>query len=104
MYNIILLEKTEAQQEIYSMQTKCSNMVRLAEQTAEERLAKEKVQHEQSMEELVKQLAERQAKLKELETRLALEKASGKDTKVVVSKDMETVPLLSRPIEAQQSR
>ena len=86
------------------MQTKCSGMVRQAEQEAEEKLAKEKAQHEQLMEELGKQLAERQAKLKELEEILALEKASGKGAKVIVSKEVEAIPLLSRPLESQQSR
>ena len=88
------------------MQTKCSSMVRQAEQTAEEKLAMEKSQHEQLMEELGKQLAERQARLKELEESLALERASGKqDTaEVITSKEMEAVPLLSRPVDPQQLR
>ncbi len=86
------------------MQTKCSSMVRQAEQTAEEKLAKEKAQHEQMMEELGKQLAERQAKLKELEESLVLERASENDTKVIVSKQVEAVPLLARPEEFKQSR
>ena len=86
------------------MQTKCSSMVRQAEQTAEEKLAKEKVQHEQLMEELGKQLAERQARLKELERDLALERISARDTKVIVSKEAEAVPLLTRPVEAQPSK
>lgn len=98
-------EKRDAQQEIYSMQTKCSSMVRQAEQSAEEKLAKEKAQHKQLMEELGKQLAERQAKLKEMEESLALERASGKDTaNVVVSKEVEAVPLLSHPVVPQESR
>lgn len=86
------------------MQTKCSSMVRQAEQMAEEKLAKEKAQHEQTMEELGKQLAERQAKLKELEESLVLERASEKESKIIVSKQVEAVPLLSRPVESQQSR
>ena len=86
------------------MQTKCSSMVRQAEQTAEEKLAKEKAEHEHLMEELGKELAERQAKLKELEESLAFERALGKDTKVIVSKEVEAVPLLSRPVEPQQLR
>ena len=99
------IEKKDAQQEIYSMQTKCSSMVRQAEQSAEEKLAKEKAQHEQLMEELEKQLAERQAKLKEIEKSLALERASGKDiAKVIVTKEVEAVPLLSRPVAHQESR
>jgi hypothetical protein len=80
-------------------------MVRQAEQSAEEKLAKEKAHHEQLMEELGKLLAERQAKMKELEESLALERASGKDaTKVVLSKEVEAVSLLSRPMEPQLSR
>ena len=80
---------------IDSLQTKCTEMVKLAEQAAEERLAKERVRHEQSMEDLGKKLARQQTGLKELEKSLALEKASRKDTKVIISKEVETIPLKS---------
>ena len=63
---------------------------------AEERLAKERALHVQSVEELKKQLARGQARLKELERGLAIEKTSGKESQqIVISKTVESVPLLT---------
>lgn len=98
------MDKKEAEKEIDLLQTKCTNMVKLAEQGVEEMLAKEKALHEQKLEELEKQLAMEQARMKELEHSLALEKAFIKDTKVIVSKNVEAVPLLAHPIEPQLMR
>lgn len=81
------------------LQTRCSNMVEQAEQEAKEQLAKERAHFEQSMDELERQLAKRQTKLAELETSLAVEKASSRDTKIVVSKEVERVQLTSQPTE-----
>ena len=105
-YNFSLYtEKKEAREEIDSLQAKCANMVRVAEQAAEERLAKEKAVHEQSIVELEKKLAEEQTRLKDLERSLALEQASGMNSKVIVDKDVKTAaPILIHSTESQLSR
>ena len=97
-------DKKEAEKEIDLLQTKCTNMVKLAEPGAEEMLAKEKALHEQKLEELEKQLAKEQVRMKELEHSLAVEKAHITDTKVIVSKSVEGVPFLTHPREPQLMR
>ena len=79
-------------------------MVRLTEIEAEQKLAREKVVHEQLKEELEKRLAKEQARLRDLERSLALERASSEGTKVIVKKGVEAVPVLTHPIEPQLLR
>lgn len=80
-------------------------MVRVAEQAAEERLAKEKAVYEQSIVELEKKLAEEQTRLKDLERSLTLERASGLSSKVIVEKDVKTAaPVLIHSTESHLSR